>query len=303
MAQISFQVDLCVLWLAKLYFLFDGNPIGSVIMTDLISSLLPGIPTFPNFASHRHWALNHMAAAFRHWSRSGYVEGMSGHISIRDPEYPHAFWTNPLAVHFGLLKASDMVLLSDSPEDGGKVLAGNRSRPANAAGWLIHAALHRKRRDVNAACHAHTHYGKAWSAFGRRLEMINQGKLLGRCIGKGLIMLLDVCNFYGDAQAVYEQYGGVVLGEAALEGERIAEALGPKGKGALLSNHGLLTVGDTVDEAAFLFTSMEIACGVQLEVEKAGLPKKIIGDEEAEFNFRMASHPVSFCAYGWGGRS
>ncbi|MCJ1302613.1 hypothetical protein MMC08_005417 [Hypocenomyce scalaris] len=104
-------------------------------------------------------------------------------------------------------------------------------------------------------------------------------------------MLLDVCNFYGDAQAVYEQYGGVVLGEAALEGERIAEALGPKGKGALLSNHGLLTVGDTVDEAAFLFTSMEIACGVQLEVEKAGLPKKIIGDEEAEFNFRMASHP------------
>ena len=272
-------------------------------MTDTTGSLLPGIPTFPNFASHRHWALNHMAAAFRHWSRSGYVEGMSGHISIRDPEYPHAFWTNPLAVHFGLLKASDMVLLSDGADDGGKVLAGNRSRPANAAGWLIHAALHRKRRDVNAACHAHTHYGKAWSASGRRLEMINQGEFVSPCIGKGLIMLLDVCNFYGDAQAVYEQYGGVVLGEAALEGERIAEALGPKGKGILLSNHGLLTVGNTVDEAAFLFTSMEIACGVQLEVEKAGLQKKIIGDEEAEFNFRMASQPVSSCPYGWGSRS
>lgn len=103
----------------------------------------------------------------------------------------------------------------------------------------------------------------------------------------------DVCNFYGEAQAVYEQYGGVVLGEAALEGERIAEALGPKGKGILLSNHGLLTVGGTVDEAAFLFTSMENCCGVQLEVEKAGLERKIIGDEEAEFNFRMASQPVS----------
>ena len=245
-------------------------------MTDPSLPLYLGIPKFPDFASHRHWALNHMTAAFRHWSRSGYVEGMSGHISLRDPEYPHAFWTNPLAVHFGLLKASDMILLSDNPNDGGKVLAGNRSRPANAAGWLIHAALHRKRRDVNAACHAHTRYGKAWSAFGRRLEMINQ----------------DVCNFYGDAQAVYEQYGGVVLGEAALEGERIAEALGPRGKGILLSNHGLLTVGGTVDEAAFMFTSMEIACGVQLEVEKAGLERKIIGDEEAEFNFRMASQPV-----------
>ena len=213
-------------------------------------------------------------------------------MSVRDPEYPHAFWTNPLAIHFGLLKASDMLLVSDSGADGGKVLAGNASRPANAAGWLIHAALHRARPDVNAACHAHTRYGKAWSAFARRLDMINQ----------------DVCNFYGDAHAVYAQYGGVVLGAAAAEGERIAEALGPRGKGLVLANHGLLTVGGTVDEAAFLFTSMEIACGVQLEVEKAGLERKIIGDEEAEFNFWMASRPVSlfaFCVGRWveGGRS
>lgn len=143
---------------------------------------------------------------------------MSGHISVRDPENPHTFWTNPLGKHFATLKASDMVLV----DYDGKVVGGNTSRPANAAGFLIHSAVHKARPDVNAACHCHGKAGKAWSAFARKLEMINQ----------------DVCYFYGDAQAVYEEFGGVVFSEE--EGKRLANALGPKGKGMVLRNHGLL---------------------------------------------------------------
>jgi len=143
---------------------------------------------------------------------------MSGHISVRDPEHPHTFWTNPLGKHFGLLKAEDMVLVDYS----GAVIGGNQSRPANAAGFLIHSAIHKARPDVNAACHCHGVAGKAWSAFAKPLEMINQ----------------DVCYLYGEAQAVYEDFGGVVFTEE--EGVRLAAALGPKGKGMVLRNHGLL---------------------------------------------------------------
>ena len=39
--------------------------------------------------------LEHMAGAFRVFSRNGYSEGMSGHISLRDPEHLDCFWTNP----------------------------------------------------------------------------------------------------------------------------------------------------------------------------------------------------------------
>jgi len=222
-----------------------------------------------------------MTALLRHWARHGYNEGMSGHISVRDPEYPSLFWMNPLAVHFGLLRVSDMVLLSDEPDEAsptyGKIIAGNRlQRPANKAGWAIHSAVHRRRRDVNAACHAHTRYGKVWAAMGgRRLEMVDQ----------------DVCNFYGEALAVYGDYGGVVVGSALGEGEAIAEALGEKGKGMILANHGLLTVGETVDEAGFLFGLLERSCAVQVELGKAGEKKRLIEDKEAEFNFRMASTP------------
>lgn len=156
----------------------------------------------------------------------------------------------------------------------GNVIGGNRSRCPNAAGFLIHAAVHKARPDAHAVCHAHTIHGKAWSCFARLLEMLTQ----------------DTCKFY-NAHSVYNSYGGVVL--AAEEGERIAKALG-SGKGCILMNHGLLTVGATVDEAAFLFGSMERSCQVQLLAEAAaanGIKKVIISDEEAAYNFKMESDP------------
>jgi ribulose-5-phosphate 4-epimerase/fuculose-1-phosphate aldolase len=256
--------------------LVNKTPLQAMSHGDVV---LAGIPKFVDFASKRLWQLEHMAAAFRHWHREGYVEGMSGHISVRDPEFPNSFWTNPLGRHFGLLKVSDMILVNLD----GEVIGGNRVKPPNSAGFLIHAAVHKARPDAHAICHCHSIYGKAWSVFGRRLEMLTQ----------------DVCKFRGDAHSVYDSYGGVVL--AADEGDRIAAALGPRGKGCILRNHGLLTVGQTVDEAAFLFTSMEHSCRVQLLADAAaanGHQKVLITDEEAQFNFDVESDPeICYCEF------
>ncbi|KLJ05901.1 L-fuculose-phosphate aldolase [Blastomyces silverae] len=100
----------------------------------------------------------------------------------------------------------------------------------------------------------------------------------------------DACKFFG-AHSVYESYGGVVL--AAEEGDLIAKALGD-GKGCILMNHGLLTVGGTVDEAAYLFGLMERSCRVQLLAEAAaanGCKKVLISDEEAAYNFKVEGDP------------
>jgi len=143
---------------------------------------IAGIPSFRSLEEKRQWQLEHMAGAFRVFARHGYTEGMSGHISVRDPIHTDAFWMNPLGVHFGMLKASDMILVHLN----GDIIGDNRSRSANAAGFLIHTAIHRSRPDVHAICHNHSTYGRAWSMFAKELEMLNQ----------------DVCNFY-KAQAVY----------------------------------------------------------------------------------------------------
>ncbi|KAI2634259.1 arad-like aldolase/epimerase [Hypomontagnella submonticulosa] len=233
--------------------------------------VMEGIPSFPTYTAHRKHILVHMSAIFRFFARCGFTEGQSGHISVRDPEFHGLMWMNPLGRHFGMLTAGDMICLDIAT---GKIVGGNTSRPANAAGYLIHSAVHKRRpHNIHAICHAHSNAGRAWSVFARPLEMLNQ----------------DVCNFY-NAHAVYARYGGIVF--AADEGEHIAAALGDHNKGAILMNHGLLTVGATVDEAGFMFGLLDRACAMQLQVEAAaanGIPKQIISDEEAAYNFKMAS--------------
>lgn len=183
-----------------------------------------------------------------------------------------------LGCHFALLKPQDMVLL----DKYGNVAGGNRSLPANAAGYLIHRAIHEARPDVHAACHFHSPHGKAWSAFAQPLEMINQ----------------DAAIFYGEAQAVYSDFGGIVLRDE--ESEALARSLGKKGKAMVLRNHGLLTVGSTVDEAAYLFILMERSCQIQLEADVAaasGRNKVFMTDEAAKYTFKMTSDPVSAFTY------
>ena len=69
---------------------------------------LPGIPQHPTFAIHRQWMLEKMALAFRVLARKGYLDGMAGHISVRDPEYPHTFWTVSTQTRNMLVKATHL---------------------------------------------------------------------------------------------------------------------------------------------------------------------------------------------------
>jgi ribulose-5-phosphate 4-epimerase/fuculose-1-phosphate aldolase len=48
---------------------------------------------------------------------------MSGHISVRDPEFPEYIWMNPLGKHFGLMTAGDLICLD---VNSGKIVGGNR---------------------------------------------------------------------------------------------------------------------------------------------------------------------------------
>jgi ribulose-5-phosphate 4-epimerase/fuculose-1-phosphate aldolase len=92
-------------------------------------------------------------------------------LMSQDPIDPDTFWINPYGVHFGLLRVSDMVHVD---EDGRCI--GGADMSVNKAGFIIHAAVHRARQDINAACHVHSPYGRAWSNFGRGIDMLNQGK-------------------------------------------------------------------------------------------------------------------------------
>ncbi|KAL3453912.1 class II aldolase/adducin N-terminal [Aspergillus insuetus] len=235
---------------------------------------LRGIPTFSDPYAERQWIKEHMAAAFRYFGKEGFNEGISGHISVRDPVLKDHFWMNPFAKHFSAMKASDLVLV----DTDGYVTEGGAQLPINEAGFMIHSEIHKARPDVMAAAHTHGVYGKTWSVFGKPIEMLSQ----------------DACNFYGKL-SVYEDHGGVAL--AVDEGRQIAEALGKDNIACVLQNHGLLTVGQTVDEAAWLFASLDHACHSQLMVEAAaanGIAKKIIPANVAQYTADAAQNPHNF---------
>jgi ribulose-5-phosphate 4-epimerase/fuculose-1-phosphate aldolase len=133
------------------------------------------------------------------------------------------------------------------------------SRAINPSAFAIHAAIHRARPDVDAAAHSHSTFGKAWSSLGRRLDPITQ----------------DHCDFYED-HGLYDDFRGRVLDLD--EGEAMASALGT-GKALVLRNHGLLTVGQSIEEATWWFLRMERCCEIQLLAEAAGAP--VLVDEAA----------------------
>ena len=185
-----------------------------------------------------------LAAAFRLFSRFGFDEGVAGHITARDPADPETFWVNPFGMHFGLVKTSDLIRVSAS----GEVVEGDA--PVNRAAFAIHSQLHAARPDVMAAAHAHSLHGKAFSALGKKLDPITQ----------------DACAFYED-HGLFDDFTGVVLDTE--EGRRIGEALG-QNKAVILRNHGLLTVGGSVAEAAYWFIAMDRSCHAQLLADAAG---------------------------------
>jgi len=235
----------------------------------------PSPPTFTDKHEEREYQKGRLAAAFRIFGKYGFDEGVAGHITLRDPVQPDCFWVNPFGRAFSLITKSDLILVDHS----GKVIGGGENRLLNTAAYMIHSAIHEARPDVMCAAHSHSIYGRTFCALGRRLESLTQ----------------DSCAFHDD-HVLYESFNGVVLAEK--EGKDIAACLGGK-KAALLQNHGLLTVGGSVEEAVFWFLSMEKCCQSQLMAEAAagsrGEKPVAIGEEEAAYTYRT----VGSTKAGW----
>jgi ribulose-5-phosphate 4-epimerase/fuculose-1-phosphate aldolase len=226
-------------------------------------------PDFATAEQERQHRKEKLAGALRIFGRLGFGEGVAGHMTARDPELTDHFWVNPFGMSFRQMTASDLILVDHE----GEVVHGRR--PVNRAAFVIHAAIHEARPDVIAAAHTHSVYGKAFSALGQLLDPLTQ----------------DACAFFEDHALVTEGGGAVVLDETSAKA--LAIGLGAY-KAAIHQNHGLITVGQTVDEAAWWYVTMERTCQAQLLAMAAGAPK-VISAENARFTRERIGYPLA----GW----
>ncbi len=191
-----------------------------------------------------------LAGALRIFGRFGFGEGVAGHITVRDPEFPDHFWVNPLGLSFRHMRVSDLLLVNHH----GDVVIGKHA--VNRAAYVLHAAVHAARPDVVAAAHAHSVHGKAFSALGVPLDPLTQ----------------DACVFY-ENNVVIAEHGGAVVFETSA-GQDFAKAFG-QNRAAIHQNHGHFTVGASVDEAVFWYVCFERCAQAQLLAMAAGKPKLV----------------------------
>ncbi|HLU03758.1 MAG TPA: class II aldolase/adducin family protein [Advenella sp.] len=222
--------------------------------------IFPELPTFTSVSAHRQHLKERLVAACRAFALQGYDYGFAGHLTIRDPEDPGLYWTNPMAVHFSQVKVSNLILADHT----GKVVEGRHA--INRAGFVLHAAVHEQHQDIVAMCHAHTVYGTAFAALGKPLAPISQ----------------DAAAFFEDHVVIGDEAGQVAVEVKA--GHKVANAFAGV-KAAIHQNHGLLTASrHSIEAAAFWFIALERCCQQQLMIEATGITPRLVTPERARYS-------------------
>jgi len=196
-----------------------------------------------------------LAAVHRIAVMEGWHEGTWNHFSAKVPGHDDHMLVTPGRTHFSRVTASNLLLAAPD----GTILDGDGL--PNESAWAIHHPLHRARPEVGCALHAHTPYATALASL--------DGWQLNERGGQ------HAAKFY--KRMAYYEYQGTVT--ATKEGKQIAEALENK-RVLILANHGVLVVGETVEEAALYLLVLERACQTELLAMSTGhsihkIPKSV----------------------------
>jgi ribulose-5-phosphate 4-epimerase/fuculose-1-phosphate aldolase len=184
-----------------------------------------------------------LAACYRLLALFGMQDTIYGHATVRVPGSPYEYLINPYGVMFEEVTASSLVKIDHRgmPADG---LAH-----VNAAGFVIHGAIHAARFEVDCVIHTHTRAGVALS-----------------CLEEGLLPINQFALEFSQTVA-YHDYEGIALDLD--EQARLVRDLGSS-NALVLRNHGLLTAAQTVPGAFYLFYYLEQAARVQMDVMASG---------------------------------
>lgn len=152
--------------------------------------------------------------------------GTSGNLSIRDGD---GFWITPSGVPYDRLDAKMMVFMDLKGEWSGTL------KPSSE--WRFHLDVYRARADAGGICHTHSLHATALA-----------------CRGEGIPAFHYMVAAAGGADircAPYRTFGTQDLSDVALTALKDRRA-------CLLSNHGVIALGPTVEKALGLAQEVEV---------------------------------------------
>ncbi|CAB3929307.1 class II aldolase/adducin family protein [Achromobacter insolitus] len=180
-----------------------------------------------------------LAACYRLVSHFGMSDLIYNHITARIPGPEGHLLINPYGMMYDEITASSLVKI----DLDGNVLGNQGHYGINAAGYVIHSAVHGARHDVQCVIHTHTRAGMAVSAL--------------KC---GLLPLTQTAMRF--AKIPYHDYESVAIDLD--ERERLVADLG-QSEAMILRNHGLLAAGPSIAQAFNTLYWLEMACKAQVD--------------------------------------
>ena len=199
--------------------------------------------------SAEEWELRvNLAACYRLVARYGMTDLIYNHITARVPGPEHHILINAYGMLYEEVTASSLIKV----DLGGAIVDnGDTDYSVNAAGYIIHSAVHETREDAHCVIHTHTPAGIAVSAMEEGLLPLSQTAM----------------RFHG--HVAYHDYEGPAFNRG--EKGRLVKHLGNK-SAMILRNHGLLVCAPSIPQAFNLIYWLEQACRVQVQLLSSQRP-------------------------------
>ncbi|XP_024600987.1 alpha-adducin isoform X2 [Neophocaena asiaeorientalis asiaeorientalis] len=194
-----------------------------------------------------------LAAFYRLADLFGWSQLIYNHITTRVSSEQEHFLVVPFGLLYSEVTASSLVKVN---LQGEAVDRGSTNLGVNQAGFTLHSAIYAARPDAKCVVHVHTPAGAAVSAM--------------KC---GLLPISPEALSLGEV--AYHDYHGILVDEE--EKVLIQKNLGPKSKVLILRNHGLVSVGESVEEAFYYIHNLVVACEIQVRtLASAGGPDNLV---------------------------
>ncbi|XP_077441901.1 alpha-adducin isoform X11 [Vanacampus margaritifer] len=204
-----------------------------------------------------------LAAFYRLTDLFGWSQLIYNHLSVRVSSDQESFLIVPFGLLYSEVTASSLVKIDLS---GDIVDRGSTNLGINGAGFNLHAAIFASRPDVKCVVHIHTAAGAAVSAM--------------KC---GLLPISPEALALGEV--AYHDYQGILVDDE--ESVVIQKNLGKNAKVLILRNHGLVSVGETVEEAFYYINNLVNACEIQVRtLASAGGPDNLVMLDPSKYKSR-----------------
>ncbi len=197
-------------------------------------------------------------AACRDLMEAGLLKRTAGNVSVRVAD---GLLVTPADVPFQEMTADSLCKMSViSPP-------AHNAVPRPTSGWALHQSVMRTRPDVMAVIHAQPPFATAVAAQRRGLDAVHYSIA---AFGGVTVPVVDYAHFSSTALA-----------------RDVARAVASR-HGCLMANHGALTVGRSLEEAAHRMETLEELARIDTYTRMTGTPVLLSAEEVAEVMASLA---------------